>query len=376
MRSATRPATICSSRWQSACKASCAASDLAARTGGDEFVVVCTDMESPIDAEHLAHRIALSLGTPFELHGREVFVTASIGIAVADEHSTGGELVRYADAAAYRAKERGRNCYEVFDDALRAATANALETETDLHRALAEDQLGLHYQPIVDLATGETVGLEGLLRWEHPRRGLLGPDQFLAAAEASALIVPIGCRVVEIACRQLALLPDPLTIAINLSPRELAQPDLVDRVISMLCEAGADPSRLCLEITESALLDDADRALLTLAQLKDAGVLLAIDDFGTGYSSLNYLRRLPVDIVKIDRSFVSELGRGGAGDTIISGIIGLTLGLGLEVVAEGIETLDQAMALLERGCTRGQGFLYSPAVSYTETLSRSVPIVS
>jgi EAL domain-containing protein (putative c-di-GMP-specific phosphodiesterase class I) len=155
---------------------------------------------------------------------------------------------------------------------------------------------------------------------------------------------------------------------VNLSPRELAQPDLVDRICATLRDAGADPTRLCLEITESALLEDADRALTTLGRLKDAGVLLAIDDFGTGYSSLNYLRRLPVDIVKIDRSFVAELGRSGAGDTIISGIIGLTLGLGLAVVAEGIELPEQATALLELGCTRGQGFLYAPAVALGEAL--------
>ena len=343
-------------------------SDLAARTGGDEFVVVCTDMESPIDAEHLAHRIAMTLGTPFELHGREVFVTASIGIAVAEDHSTGGELVRYADAAAYRAKERGRNCYEVFDEELRAATATALETETALHRALVENQLVLHYQPIVALDRGTTIGLEGLIRWEHPQRGLVGPDQFLAAAEASALIVPIGCRVVELACEALSSIAAPMTLAVNLSPRELAQPDLVDRICSAVRNAGADPTRLCLEITESALLEDADRALATLGQLKDAGLLLAIDDFGTGYSSLNYLRRLPVDIVKIDRSFVAELGRGGAGDTIIAGIIGLTLGLGLEVVAEGIELPEQAAALLALGCTHGQGYLYSPAVPLADAL--------
>ncbi|MGZ4755480.1 MAG: EAL domain-containing protein [Acidimicrobiia bacterium] len=345
------------------------ASDLAARTGGDEFVVVCTDMESPVEAEHLAHRIALTLGTPFEVRGREVFVTASIGIAVAEPHSTGGELVQYADTAAYRAKERGRNRYEVFDDALRAAAASALETETALHRALAEDQLLLHYQPIVDLTNRETVGFEGLLRWQHPQRGLLGPDQFLSAAAASGLIVPIGCRVVEFACETLSRLDAPLTLAVNLSPRELAQPDLVDRICATLRNAGADPTRLCLEITESALLEDADLALATLGLLKDAGVLLAIDDFGTGYSSLNYLRRLPVDIVKIDRSFVAELGRGGAGDTIIAGIIGLTLGLGLEVVAEGIELPEQAAALLELGCTRGQGFLYSPATSLDRALA-------
>ncbi len=347
------------------------ASDLAARTGGDEFVVICTDMESPVDAEQVAHRIALTLGTPFELHGREVFVTASIGIAVAEEHSTSAELVRFADTAAYRAKERGRNCYEVFDEELRAATATALETETALHRALAEDQLLLHYQPIVDLASRETIGLEGLLRWQHPQRGLLGPDRFLAAAEASGLIVPIGCRVVEFACETLSALDGDLTLAVNLSPRELAQPDLVDRVQATLRNAGVDPRRLCLEITESALLDDADVALATLSQLKDAGVQLAIDDFGTGYSSLNYLRRLPVDIVKIDRSFIAEVGLGGAGDTIISGIIGLTLGLGLEVVAEGIERPGQAAALLELGCTRGQGFLFSPALSFADMVAQA-----
>jgi diguanylate cyclase (GGDEF)-like protein/PAS domain S-box-containing protein len=347
------------------------ASDLAARTGGDEFVVVCADMDSPVDAEHLAHRIALTLGTPFELHGREVFVTASIGIAVAEDHSTSGELVRFADTAAYRAKERGRNCYEVFDEELRARTASALETETALHRALGEDQLRLHYQPIVEIESRETVGLEGLLRWEHPQRGLLAPDQFLPAAEASGLIVPIGCRVVEMACETLSCIDDNLTLAVNLSPRELAQPDLVGRVRATLRNAGVDPSRLCLEITESALLDDADVALATLAQLKDEGVLLAIDDFGTGYSSLNYLRRLPVDIVKIDRSFIAELGLGGAGDTIIAGIVGLTLGLGLEIVAEGIERSEQAAALLALGCTRGQGFLYSPAVRLEDAIERA-----
>ena len=353
------------------------ASDLAARTGGDEFVVVCTDMESPIDAEHLAHRIALALGTPFELHGREVFVTASIGIAVADEHSTGGELRplrrrrRLPGQGARPELLRGLRRRPPGRDGERARDRD--RAAPGARRRPARSALPADRQPC-DRRDGRVS--KGCCAGSTRTRGLLGPDQFLAAAEASALIVPIGCRVVEIACRQLASLPEPLTVAVNLSPRELAQPDLVDRVISTLHDAGADPTRLCLEITESALLEDADRALMTLAQLKDAGVLLAIDDFGTGYSSLNYLRRLPVDIVKIDRSFVAELGRGGAGDTIISGIIGLTLGLGLEVVAEGIETTEQAVALLELGCTRGQGFLYSPAVSYTETLSRSAPIVS
>jgi diguanylate cyclase (GGDEF)-like protein/PAS domain S-box-containing protein len=338
------------------------ASDLAARTGGDEFVVVCADMESPVDAEQLAHRIALTLGAPFDVQGREVSVSASIGIAIAEDGCTSDELLSRADTAAYRAKERGRNCYELFDDELRVATATALETETALHRALADEQLLLRYQPIVDLADGRTLGLEGLVRWQHPTRGLIGPEQFLATAEASALIVPIGTRVVEMACATLATLDPGLTLSVNLSPRELAQPDVVERICHTLGVAGADPTRLCLEITEGALLEDADRAIAALGRLKDAGVLLAIDDFGTGYSALSYLLRLPVDIVKIDRSFVDALGRGGRGDIIAGRIIELILGLGLEVVAEGIERVEQATALRALGCSRGQGFLYSPAV--------------
>ncbi len=319
-------------------------------------------MDSPVDAEQLAHRIALSLGAPFSLQGREVFVSASIGIAIAEDSCTSDELLSRADTAAYQAKERGRNCYEVFDDELRVATATALETESALRHALSDHQLLLRYQPIVDLDDGRTIGLEGLLRWQHPQHGLIGPDRFLATAEASALIVPIGTRVVEMACATLANLDPSLTLSVNLSPRELAQPDLVDRICRTLDTAGADPTRLCLEITEGALLDDADRAIAALGRLKDAGVLLAIDDFGTGYSALNYLLRLPVDVVKIDRSFVEALGRGGRGDMIAGRIIELILGLGLEVVAEGIERPDQAAALRELGCSRGQGFLYSPAV--------------
>jgi diguanylate cyclase (GGDEF)-like protein len=350
-------------------------SDVATRTGGDEFVVVCSDLRSAVEAEHVAHRIALTLSTPFDLGGREVFVSASIGIAVADALSTPTGLVRDADAAAYRAKERGRNRYEVFDEALRAETAHALETESALHRALDEDQLLLHFQPLVDLRTHEVIGFEGLLRWQHPVHGLVGPDQFLDAAEASGLVVPIGYRAVEWACEALRRLDPAQSVAVNLSPRELAQRDLVDRVNATLRDSGVDPSRLCLEITESALLGDADLALTTLARLKDAGLQLAIDDFGTGYSSLNYLRRLPVDIVKIDRSFVAELGWDGPEHTIITGIIGLTTGLGLEVVAEGIETHEQAQALLDLGCTIGQGFLFSPARPLADVCGPSEPLV-
>ncbi len=349
-------------------------SDLASRTGGDEFVVVCSDIDSPVEAEHVAHRIARTLGAPFTLHGREVFVTASIGIAVADASATAAGLLRDADSAAYRAKERGRNRYEVFDEALRAATAAALETESALHRAVEDDQLELHFQPVVHLHTGAVIGFEALLRWRHPERGLLRPDQFLPAAEASGLIVPIGSRVVELACSVLGGLAadPPLTVAVNLSPRELAQGDLIARLDAAMAAHGVDPARLCLEITESALLEDADAAMATLLALKQAGVRLAIDDFGTGYSSLSYLRRLPVDIVKIDRSFVAELGAQSANDTVVRGIISLARELDLEVVAEGIEHPAQAAALARLGCSLGQGHLYGAARPLDESLAAGV----
>ena len=350
------------------------ASDLASRTGGDEFVVMCTDIGSPVEAEHVAHRIARTLSAPFSIQGREVFVTASIGIAVADPTSDAAGLVRDADAAAYRAKERGRNRYEVFDEALRAETAAALEIESALHRAIEENQLALHYQPVVDLDTRALTGYEVLLRWHHPDHGILGPDRFLAAAEASGLIVAIGSRVVELACSTLGRLPadPPLTIAVNLSPRELAQPDLITRLDSAIARHGIDPSRLCLEITESALLDDGDAAMETLLALERAGVRLAIDDFGTGYSSLSYLRRLPVDIVKIDRSFVAEIGAAAANDTVIRTIISLARELELDVIAEGIEHEEQVDVLRRLGCRLGQGHLFGRAAPLPEVRAAGV----
>ena len=351
-------------------------SDLAARTGGDEFVIVCSDLADVEEAEVIAGRVANLLRNPFTIQGRSVFVSASIGIAIADrEDGTAADVLRNADAAAYRAKERGRNRYEMFDDALRAATAAALEVETDLHRALERHELFLRYQPLVAIATGELVGAEGLVRWQHPVRGLLPPDEFLTAAEVSGLVVALGHEVLELAVGAMrdvdeATLP---SLAINLSPRELAQPDLVERVQSTLTEHGVAPHRLCIEITESAVLDEVDTAIATLNALRDIGIRLAIDDFGTGYSSLSYLRRLPVDIVKIDRSFTSELGSDSDSDsanlTIVAGIIGLAHGLGLEVIAEGIETPRQLEILRELGCTYGQGYLFSAPVPLDDMLS-------
>ncbi|MBK5289246.1 MAG: EAL domain-containing protein [Acidimicrobiia bacterium] len=345
------------------------ATDLAARTGGDEFVVVCSDLESEDEAREIADRIGELLQNPFTIKGRNVFVSASIGIAIADPcDPSADDMLRNADAAAYRAKELGRNRHEVFDDALRAATAAALEVETDLHRALDDHQLFLRYQPIVELASGELAGAEGLVRWQHPERGLLVPDEFLDAAEVSGLIVPLGREVLTLAVGAISDFPESFMprLAINLSPRELNQPDLVDRVRATLEDRSVEPRRLCIEITESAVLDEVDSAIATLNALRDIGVRLAIDDFGTGYSSLSYLRRLPVDIVKIDRSFTAELDGDGANVTIVAGIVGLAQGLGLEVVAEGVETRRQLSILCELGCTYGQGFLFSEPVTLDE----------
>ena len=347
-------------------------SDLAARTGGDEFVIICSDLETADEAKIIAGRIADVLREPFTVHGRTVFVNASIGIAISDgDGASADDVLRNADAAAYCAKDRGRNRYEIFDDALRAATAAALEVETDLHRALDDHQLFLRYQPVVEIASGRLVGAEGLVRWQHPERGLLSPDEFLPAAEVSGLIVALGREVLELAVGAMSGVEESTlaSVAINFSPRELAQPDVVERVRSTLERHGVEPRRLCIEITETAVLDEVDTAIATLNALRDIGVRLAIDDFGTGYSSLSYLRRLPVDIVKIDRSFTGELGVDGANLTIVAGIIGLARGLGLEVIAEGIETPRQLEVLRELGCTFGQGYLFAAPVALDDMLS-------
>ncbi len=307
-----------------------------------------------------------------------MFVTASIGIALAEAGALAGDVLRSADAAAYRAKDRGRNRYEVFDDALRAATTAALEVETDLHRALERHQLFLRYQPVVELTTGRLIGAEALVRWQHPQRGLLTPDQFLPAAEASGLVVAIGREMLDLAAGALAAVPVEAlpSINVNVSPRELAQQDLVDRIREVLSANDVDPRRMCIEITENAVLDELDTAIETLDAIRDLGVRLAIDDFGIGYSSLSYLRRLPVDTVKIDRSFTTELNTDSNDVTIVAGIIGLARGLGLQVVAEGVETERQAEILVELGCAQGQGFLYSPPVALDDLLRlRNHPVV-
>jgi diguanylate cyclase (GGDEF)-like protein/PAS domain S-box-containing protein len=337
--------------------------DTVARFGGDEFVVLCEDVLDQSDAIAVAERIDRAVGGRFVIDDTEVFVGVSIGIACPDDVEVDPEtLIRDADAAMYRAKDRGRARWEMFDNAMRASAVDRLDIETALRRALERRELRVYYQPIIDLASGTIDGVEALLRWEHPERGLLNPDDFITVAEETGLIVPIGAWVLDQACRQAqrwqasASTLAPLRVSVNLSGRQLGHPSLVDDVSSVLASTGIDPSLVELEITESVLMDDVEMSRETLGRLHSLGVKLAVDDFGTGYSSLSYLRRFPVDLLKVDRSFIDFLDEDGDESAIVTAIVTLAHTLGLVAVAEGVETAAQLAALRRLRCDRAQGF--------------------
>jgi diguanylate cyclase (GGDEF)-like protein/PAS domain S-box-containing protein len=334
--------------------------DTVARFGGDEFTILCEDIAGEIEAATIAQRIVDVFRDPFLLEDGEVFLATSLGIAIARGPDDRAEdLIRDADAAMYRAKERGKGRYEIFDEAMRADAVVRLETESALRRALERGELRLHYQPEVELATGRICGFEGLLRWEHPLRGLLGPSAFIPLAEETGLIVGIGEWVLREACTEAARWTQPLTLSVNLSARQLAQHDLVAMVRRALSETRMDPSMLCLEITESAVMESGAATTAQLRALKSLGVRLAIDDFGTGFSSLAHLRRFPVDVIKIDGTFVAGLGREPQDASIAAAVISLAHALGLTTVAEGVETEEQLAILKELGCDFGQGYLFA-----------------
>jgi diguanylate cyclase (GGDEF)-like protein/PAS domain S-box-containing protein len=350
--------------------------DTVARLDGDEFIVLTEGVVDETGALDLAARLRAAVSRPMKTDGAETVISCSVGIAIAsaDDPAT---LLRHADTAMCRAKEDGRGRSVVFDEQLGDATTERSRLLAELRHAVARNELRLHYQPIVALDGESRVGVEALVRWQHPQRGLVPPDEFIRLAEARGLIVEIGEWVLRGACRQAARWVNngaggaPLHMAVNVSALQLApSAGFVDCVAETLRDSGVDPASLVLEITESALMGNADSALDTLKELKALGVRLAIDDFGTGYSSLVHLKRFPVDILKVDRSFISGLGRHPEDSAIVASIIGLTHALGIVAVAEGVETPEQLAALQTLGCEFGQGYLWSrplPSVELDQT---------
>ncbi|HEX8002147.1 MAG TPA: EAL domain-containing protein [Mycobacteriales bacterium] len=337
--------------------------DTVARLGGDEFAVLLEELEGLHVAQQVATRFIEELHTSFALDGHEVFVGASIGLALAGADDDADEVLRNADLAMYRAKANGKNRCEIFEPDMHAAAIERMAVENDLRHAVVRNELRLHYQPIVDLRDGSLIGVEALLRWEHPTRGLVPPLDFISVAEESGLIVPVGRWVLTEACRQVARWQresgTPLRLSVNISARQLQAPRLAEHVAKTLRATGLRPADLVLEITESMLVDDADRTIAKLHLLRELGVRLAVDDFGTGYSSLNYLRRLPVNILKIDRSFVKGIGTEAELTSLTGAIVGIGRDLGLDTVAEGIEEPEQLAALRAMGCAYGQGYLFA-----------------
>ncbi len=341
--------------------------DMVARFGGDEFVVLCENV-GPTDARNLAERMAHALTSPVDVGGGETTMTVSIGIAlasVADDDATPESLVRDADTAMYRAKEVGRNCIEIFDITTRLVAFARHETANALRRGIDADELVVHFQPELDITTGRTVGVEALVRWNHPQRGLVPPAEFITIAEETGLIVPLGAAVLREACSVMAgwqrfdAERAAMSVSVNLSARQLLAPNLPDVVGDALEASGLPPESLCLEITESVLLEDSEACARALERLKSFGVRIGVDDFGTGFSSLTYLKRFPVDILKIDRSFVDGLGRSREDRAIVASIIDLAHAFGLTTIAEGVETAEQLAELKTLGCELGQGYLWS-----------------
>jgi len=345
-----------------------------ARLGGDEFTVLLDHIKDPGDAKRAADRMMKALAAPFILGGKEVFTSVSIGIALSTAaYELPEDILRDADTAMYRAKSLGKARYEVFDADMRASVMARLQLETDLRHALERGEFCNFYQPIVALVSGEIAGFEALLRWQHPTRGLLGPIEFIPVAEETGLIRELGWWNLREACRQISewrasLIAHPhLTISVNLSAKQFLQPNLVEDIRKLLGELALPPEALKLEITESTVMADPLAAVEMLQQIKSLGIHLAIDDFGTGYSSLSYLHRFPLDTLKIDRSFISGMGNDGEGMEIARTILPMANNLRLDVVAEGVETVQQVALLKKLHCKYGQGYYFSRPLSVEGT---------
>ncbi len=341
--------------------------DLIARLGGDEFVILLSEISDTAEALLVAERIQNDLKTAFDLGGREIYTTTSIGITLSTSgYQNADDMLRDADIAMYHAKSRGKAQYQIFDKAMHKHASKKLQIETEMRGALQRGEFKVFYQPILRLDSGALVGFEALLRWIHPTRGSVSPEEFIPVAEENGLIMKLGQLVVESSCRQMndwqLTVPAALglTISVNLSSKEFLQLDLADRISGHLKESGLDPRYLKLEITESHIMENSELAETILNRLKELGIEMSLDDFGTGYSSLSYLHRLPVDSLKIDRSFIGRMGNSDENREIVQTIVRLAQNLKMHVVAEGIETLEQLTQLVDMGCEFGQGYLFAP----------------
>jgi diguanylate cyclase (GGDEF)-like protein len=341
-----------------------------ARLGGDEFTVLLAGVRNVVDARTVAERLVAAVSKPFELEGRQVVVTVSVGVVMADvRYQRAEDMVRDADTAMYRAKDRGKARCEMFDTSMLAAAEERLHVESDLRRAIERQEFQLHYQPIVTLSDQQLSGFEALVRWQHPVRGLVPPNGFIPIAEETGLIVPIGLWVLREACRQMrawdAEFPEcaGLMVNVNLSARQCLHPTLVADVARVLAETGLEPQRLKLEITESLVLEGSDEVIGILKALRGLGIQLGLDDFGMGYSALNYLQQLPVQTLKIDRSFVSGI-QNASNAEIVRAILSLASGLSMNVTAEGVETADQAARLKDLSCEFAQGYFFDRPLTH------------
>jgi len=335
--------------------------DMVARLSGDEFAILLEDVPIPATAAKVAQRVLSALAVPARIGHTDLAFSASIGIAFGDpRYETADEVLRDADTAMYRAKKQGRARYELFDESLQQLAGGVLLLEAELRTALQENQFEPYFQPIIRLTTGQTIGYEALIRWNHPTRGVLGPGHFLKVAEENGSMQAIDWRMFELACGRAAqALADDTYIAINVSPRHFRRAEFAASLLEMLSRTGLSPRRLLIELTEGSLIEHPEQVRATLEQLRDAGIGAALDDFGTGYSSLSYLHTLPLRTLKVDRAFVAELGKHGTSTSasVVASVLALARALGMNAVAEGIETVAQRDALVELGCEFGQGYL-------------------
>ena len=336
--------------------------DTVARLGGDEFAIIMTQMEQPTDAAALSKRIRESVIKPYQIEGHQIVTDISIGISVAPFDAIEPDpLLRNADMALYGAKADGRGTYRFFEPEMNTRMKARRELEMDLRKALVGKEFELHYQPLVNLQNNEVNGFEALLRWNHPRRGLISPADFIPVAEETGLIIPLGEWVLKAACYEAVDWPDHIKIAVNLSPAQLNNRNLLNVVKGALAETGMPPQRLQLEITETVLLQNTFATLATLHELRKIGIQVALDDFGTGYSSLSYLRSFPFDKIKIDRSFIQDIANGAEPKAIVEAVANLAKSLKMASTAEGVETHQQREMLQAIGCTEMQGYLFSRA---------------